>query len=149
MCPDPHNCLVWPFFNHQFAFTRMHTNTYLLFVSLRVFFLFFSSPFFPFSNSSRTVCDHAPTLEQCTLSAHDWWCVKYDITPNREKKCTRSSDAEQEFHPRGAEKAKPCVLANCPSSKHNYHQNSQGVPRLLKASGPTQISGSDKSPLIS
>lgn len=65
------------------------------------------------------------------------------------KNCTRSSDAEQEFHPCGAEKAELFVLANCPSNKHNYHQNSRGVPRLLKASGPTQISGADKSPLIS
>lgn len=55
----------------------------------------------------------------------------------------------RKFHPCGAEKTELFVLANCPSNKHNYHQNSCGVLRLLKASGPTQISSSDKSPLIS
>ena len=41
------------------------------------------------------------------------------------------------------------VLVDCPSNKHNYHQNSRCVLRLLKANGSTQISNSDKSPLIS
>lgn len=67
----------------------------------------------------------------------------------KKKKHARSSVVEQEFHPCGARKEELFVLANCPSNKHNHHQNSCGVPGLLKASGPTQISSSDKSPLIS
>lgn len=151
LCSDPHNCLVWPFFfYHQFTFTRAHCHLLALCVTSGVF-LFFSSPFFPLSNSFRTVCDLATTLEQHTLWAHDWCVCKiwHHSKQDPGENCTRSSDAEQEFHPCGAEKAELFVLANCPSNKHNYHQNSRSVPRLLKASGPTQISFSDKSPLIS
>lgn len=55
----------------------------------------------------------------------------------------------QKFHCCGARETELFVLVDCPSNKHNYHQNSHGVHRLLKAIGYTRISNYDKSPLIS
>lgn len=55
----------------------------------------------------------------------------------------------QKIHRCEAQETELFVLADCPSNKHNYHQNAYGVHGLLKAIGCTRISSHDKSPLIS
>lgn len=42
----------------------------------------------------------------------------------------------ESLHPCGAEETELFVLANCPSNKHNYHQNSCGVPMAPEGTRP-------------